>query len=109
MRPTRNEAGLVALDSGGTMVRLVLTTAVLFACSVGNLAFAQQGGGPKASAALSRPAVPADFAVRDKDLDEQVGRLVQIFAAKGPFSGIVAVAREGKIISARVAGSADVE
>ena len=91
------------------MFRLVLTTAVLFACSAGELTFAQQGGDPKVSGALSRPTVPADFAAGDKDVDQRVGRLVDIFATKGPFSGIVAVAREGKVIAAHVAGSADIE
>jgi CubicO group peptidase (beta-lactamase class C family) len=42
-------------------------------------------------------------------LDARVGQLAATFASKGPFSGIVAVARDGKIISARVAGAADLE
>ena len=65
---------------------------------------------PKATRlTLAPPAAPPELADRDADLDGRVGHLVDVFAKKGPFSGVVVVARGGKIVAARVAGSADVE
>ena len=85
-------------------------SAVVLALSGGVGSLAQRSpDGPSTSPALAGPTAPPGLVDRDNALDARVGALVELFAHKGPFSGIVVVAREGKIVAARVAGSADIE
>jgi CubicO group peptidase (beta-lactamase class C family) len=85
-------------------------TAVVLAFSAGVSSPAQQRQpGATTSFTLPAPAIPPGLADLDRDVDARIGALVERFARKGPLSGTVVVARDGKIIAARVAGSADVE
>jgi CubicO group peptidase (beta-lactamase class C family) len=86
-----------------------LTTAVLLLSFCATYMAQESARGPSTSVALAAPAIPVGLADLDKDVDARVGALVSVFAKKGPFSGIVVVARDGKIIAARVAGAADLE
>jgi CubicO group peptidase (beta-lactamase class C family) len=108
-----HSAACPAIDIGGIAVlrpHFALMTVVVLACSLGVSVHAQRApAAPTTSVALPPPTIPPGLADRDKDSDARVGALVKLFASKGPFSGVVVVAREGKIISARVAGFADVE
>src|SRR5206468_1425808 len=98
------------LDRGGNRMRarFVRTVTLLVCYSLGVRSLAQQQtGGAAASAALTLapPSAPPQITKLDKDLDARVGALVPVVAKKGPFSGVVAVARDGKIVAARVGGS----
>ena len=72
-------------------------TAVALACSFAVSSWAlQQAARPTTSVALAPPTMPPGLADLDRDVDARVGALVELFARKGPFNGVVVVAREGE-------------
>src|SRR5688500_3437646 len=84
------EASTMGVPNRGVGVVVALAVS-LFAAT----ASARETPPGQAAPSLAPPAVPPGLAGGDEDVDRRVGELVGLFARKGPFSGIVVVARGG--------------